>query len=65
MASTTTLNFTADALEKMNYRELQACAKANGANGKGGADRDKGRRTQTCALWKRWISAASGQTQRR
>ena len=36
MASTTTLNFTAETLETMNYRELQACAKAHGekANGK-------------------------------
>ena len=35
MASTTTLNFTADALENMSYRELQACAKANGAKASG------------------------------
>ena len=36
MASTT-LNFTADSLEKMNYRELQACAKAHGAKANGKA----------------------------
>lgn len=36
MASTT-LNFTVDSLEKMSYRELQACAKTHGAKANGKA----------------------------
>ncbi len=36
-STTTTLTFTADELEKMNYRELQACAKAHGAKANGKA----------------------------